>query len=180
MNKAIIFSFLFGLLCILFLVKIPFSQQTNYPMFKNEISSRNLIKTVKYLSSENLKGRLPGNEGYNKAASYMADEFRKYGILPYIDSTYFQYFTVEYNWISTPCRLNLIEDTKVIKKYKLGKDFVCRGFSGSGQVTASVVFCGYGLSRNDLGYDDYKDIDVKGKIVMVFKPMPAWNINNNT
>jgi len=41
-----------------------------------------------------------------------------------------------------------------------------------------VAFCGYGLSRPDIGYDDYENIDVKDKIVLVFKQNPAWRIND--
>ena len=52
-----------------------------------------------------------------------------------------------------------------------------RGFTGSGNLNLPVVFCGYGISRPDLGYDDYEKIDVKDKIVLVFKQNPSWKIN---
>ena len=44
----------------------------------------------------------------------------------------------------------------------------------------SVAFCGYGISRPDIGYDDYEKIDVKDKIVMVFKQNPTWKIKDST
>src|SRR5438445_502707 len=41
-------------------------------------------------------------------------------------------------------------------------------YSGNGEVTASLVFCGYGIEDKDCGYDDYAGVDVKGKIAVVF------------
>jgi hypothetical protein len=58
------------------------------------------------------------------------------------------------------------------KVYVLGKDYACRGFSGSGDVTGHAVFCGYGVSSDD--YDDYENIDVKDKIVVVMKGVPSF------
>ncbi len=55
-----------------------------------------------------------------------------------------------------------------------------RGFTGSGNLTLPVAFCGYGISRPELGYDDYEKIDVKNKIVMVFKQNPSWKINDES
>jgi hypothetical protein len=56
----------------------------------------------------------------------------------------------------------------------LGPDFLARGFSGSGEISAEVVFVGYGLSAPDRGYDDYAGLDVQGKIVLCFKRNPGW------
>ncbi|MBI4811102.1 MAG: M20/M25/M40 family metallo-hydrolase, partial [Ignavibacteriales bacterium] len=50
----------------------------------------------------------------------------------------------------------------------------------SGHVTAPVVFCGYGLSKPEFGYDDYAAVDVKGKIVLVFKSNPMWKMNDTS
>jgi len=66
------------------------------------------------------------------------------------------------------------------KEYKLGKDFVCRDLTGSGHFTVPVVFCGYGLSQPEIGYDDYTSVDVSGKIVLVFKPNPKWKMNDTS
>ncbi|MFC2135399.1 M20/M25/M40 family metallo-hydrolase [Bacteroidota bacterium] len=145
----------------------------------NSITSSELMETVNYLSSDNLKGRLSGSEGYDKAAEFMADQFKSLGLSPAIGDDYMQYLKVEYNEITAPCELNLMEDNGNETEFYLGEHFVCRGFTGSGNFTAPVAFCGYGISRPDIGYDDYKDIDVKGKVVMVFKYNPNWTINEN-
>jgi len=140
------------------------------------ISKMNLMKTDSFLASKNLNGRLSGSKGYYKAADFMAEEFSKLGLKPLGNKNYFQNFKIEYNEINAPCKFNLIENDKIQKQFKLGKDFVCRGFTGSGHFIAPVAFCGYGFSEN--GYDDYADIDVKGKIVLMFKQVPEWKIEN--
>jgi hypothetical protein len=63
------------------------------------------------------------------------------------------------------------------KVYHLGEDFVCRQNTGSGTLEAPVLFCGYGIDDNETGYNDYENIDVKGKIVMMFKQEPDWLLN---
>ena len=144
------------------------------------ISLDNLMKTVDVLSSKEYAGRLSGSEGYNKAAMYMASGFEKTGLKPFGDESYFQNLKVEYNEIFSPVKLNLIEDGRLKTEYKLGKDFVCRDLTGSGHFMTQVVFCGYGLSQPEIGYDDYAGIDVKGKIVLVFKPNPKWRMNDSS
>lgn len=164
---------LFGILSFIFIANSLFSQDAKL------INKAALMETVKLLSSKEFGGRLSGSEGYDKAATYMADEFAKLNLKPFGDNgTYFQYFNTEYNNIVGPCKFSLVEGKEIKKDFLLGTDFSCRGFTGSGDVTAKIVFCGYGFSQPENDYDDYKNIDVKGKIVMIFKQTPTWKINN--
>lgn len=50
--------------------------------------------------------------------------------------------------------------------------------SGDGEITADVVFVGYGVTAPELNYDDYKGIDVKGKIVLINRDVPYTNPSN--
>ena len=139
----------------------------------SEINKEDLIANVRILTSPDFDGRLPGSEGYNKAAQFVADRFYNLGLIPAGEGNYFQYFNVEYNKIESPAIFKTIVAGDTIN-YTLGKDFVLRGFTGSNSFTLPVVFCGYGISRPDLHYDDYAGINVKNKIVMVFKQNPKW------
>jgi hypothetical protein len=134
------------------------------------------MKTVKFLASKELAGRLPGSIGYTKAANFIANELAKAKIKPAEAESYFQKLKVEYNEILSPEHFAVIKNGTQTK-YTLGKDYAYRGFTGAGKFTSPVVFCGYGLSQPELGYDDYAGIDVKGKVVMVFKYNPSWNID---
>ena len=144
---------------ILFLVTADFSEAQ--------------IQTVKYLSSKELAGRLPGHTGYTKAANFIANEFAKLKLKPGGNNCYFQNFKIEYNEILAPEHFSVICKNKKIN-YQLGTDYVYRGFTGAGKFITNVVFCGYGLSEPDSAYDDYTGIDVKNKIALVFKYNPKW------
>ena len=154
---------------LLALVVIPF-------IFTSaQINEKNLMKTINYLSSKELAGRLPGHSGYTKAAQFMANNFRQLKLKP-VGNDYFQKLKVEYNEITAPEHFAIIKNGRK-KEYKLGPDYAYRGFTGAGKLNSEVAFCGYGLSQPELGYDDYAGIDVKNKIVVVFKYNPKWNID---
>ena len=142
----------------------------------NIITQDALLKTDSYLASKKLNGRLPGSKGYELAAKYISEELSKLRLKPISKDGYFQKIKVEYNEILPNEHFSVIHNGKRTL-YELGKDYVYRGFTGSGNFTAPVAFCGYGLSQPDLGYDDYAGIDVKGKVVLVYKFNPRWNID---
>jgi hypothetical protein len=56
---------------------------------------------------------------------------------------------------------------------KLEQDFVPYSFSSSGEVSAPVVFAGYGVTAAEFGYDDYDKLDVKDKIVVLLRYEPS-------
>jgi hypothetical protein len=140
------------------------------------ISRVGLIETVAYLASPELKGRLPGHEGYDRAARYAAERMKAAELEPAGGEGYFQHLDVEVNEIHA-CEFSIPTAAGASRALELGKDFACRGFTGSGTVEAPVVFCGYGLSMPERGYDDYAGVDVRGKIVLAFKNAPEWKID---
>ncbi|MHB8929637.1 MAG: M20/M25/M40 family metallo-hydrolase [Melioribacteraceae bacterium] len=140
------------------------------------ITKNELMKTDRYLASKELGGRLPGSIGYTKAVNFISGELKRIDLKSANGKNYFQKLKVEYNEILAPEHFAVIQNDKRIN-HTIGKDYVYRGFTGAGKLTAPVVFCGYGLAQPDKGYDDYAGIDVKGKVVMVFKYNPKWNID---
>ncbi|MCK7526354.1 MAG: hypothetical protein MZV64_56510 [Ignavibacteriales bacterium] len=101
---------------------------------------------LEYSHPPEFDGRLPGSEGYNKAAQFVADKFSELGLRPAGDEKYFQYFNVEYNKIESPAVFKTIVDGDTVNG-EIGKDFVLRGFTGSNKFTLPVVFCGYGIIK---------------------------------
>ena len=143
------------------------------PLIKEE----RLMKCVEFLASPAMQGRLAGSKEYNNAAKYGANEFQKAKLKPFGDENYFQYLNIEYNQILPGEEFSVIRADGLKRKCELGKDYIYRGFSGSGNISAPVGFCGYGIS--DSLYDDYKSVDVNGKVAMVFKYQPKWNLQNH-
>lgn len=174
MIKSIKYLTITSLFIIPILLK---AQQTEIDRALKVISKELLMQTTGYLSSSKFKGRLQGSEEYDQAARYVALRFKESGLKPVNQKSMLHYFNDENNTIKK-ANLQLIDsDNQVQKTLILGEDFVCRGFTGSGIVNADIVFCGYGVSTDE--YDDYKNIDVKDKIVMVFKAAPSWKNSNN-
>lgn len=152
--------------------------QSFFAQPNNLVKEERLMKRVEYLASPELQGRLAGSEYYNTAAKFGAVEFAKAGLKPFGDENYFQYLNIEYNQVLPGEEFSVIRANGSQRKCDLGKDYIYRGFTGSGNFTAPMVFCGYGFS--DSLYDDYKLVDVKGKVAMVFKYQPKWNIEKHS
>ncbi len=143
----------------------------------HSISSHTLFDYVKELTSEKYGGRLTGTPGYNASAEWVIGTFKKWGIVPSGDKgTYLQAYPNPYTLVFKGGELTLNMPVKggIVKKYyKYEDEFIPGGTSGSGEVTADVVFVGYGITAPELGYDDYKGVDVKGKIVLMDREVPV-------
>ncbi|UCE19921.1 MAG: M28 family peptidase [Gemmatimonadota bacterium] len=165
-------------LLVLGIVSVGYSQTNSESALDaalGTIAAEDLMRNVRHLASEEFEGRLSGGEGYNGAARWVAEQFASCGLKPAGDAeTYFQHFDVEYNEILSPARLNVVVADSVQHAYTIGEDFVARGFSGQGLMTAPVVFCGYGVRSLENDYDDYSGVEVRDKIVMVLKGAPSW------
>ena len=143
----------------------------------HSISSHDLYEYVTELSSDYYEGRLTGTEGYDLAAEWVATKFEEWNIKPGgDDSTYFQYFPIPYTLVFPGCELYLhvpYKNSTLKKYYRYEDEFIPGSTSGSGQVTAEVVYVGYGVTAPELNYDDYKGIDVRGKIVLMEREVPV-------
>jgi hypothetical protein len=137
-----------------------------------EISAQRFMEDVRFLASDNMKGRATGSPELEKAAKYIAQQFHKAGLQPLDRKSYLQAFNVSTNSHLGP--LNRMEYSIGAEKrvLKLGQDFTPFNFSGNGKVAAEVVFAGYGITAREYNYDDYADLNVKDKIVLVLRHEP--------
>ncbi len=143
----------------------------------HSISSHRLFDHVKELASEKYRGRLTGTPTYNEAAQWAADLFKQWNIKPAGDQgSYFQKFSNPYTLVLDSGEVTLhipVGRRDTIKKsYRFEQDFFPGSTSDAGSVTSQVVYVGYGITAPELNYDDYKGIDVKGKLVMMEREIP--------
>ena len=144
----------------------------------HSISSHPLLNYVNELASEKYQGRLTGTTGFNDAARWAADLFRQWNIKPLGDKgTYFQEFPNPYTLVLESGQVTLripagTTDT-ISKSYRFEDDYFPGSTSDAGSVTAEVFYVGYGITAPELNYDDYKEINVKGKIVMFEPEIPV-------
>lgn len=142
-----------------------------------------LQEHIKYLASDELEGRFPGTPGIEKAKEYILNHFKSVGLKP-VGDNYLQEFEVSIGselGKSNNAYFNLIipkpgvplELVKPVKReWKVSEDWLPVVFSENGKVEAPIVFTGYGITAKDLKYDDYENIDVKDKIVIVLSNSP--------
>lgn len=149
----------------------------------HKITSEEMMSWLEKLCTPEFNGRLTGTPGYTASAEWVAGMFKEWGIRPACDDgTYFQWFDAPYSVVNDPGSLILnitqADGTVILKKYKYPEEYYPGMNSGNGEITAEVVFAGFGVTAPELNYDDYKGIDVKGKIVMMNRDVPYTDPGN--
>ncbi|TDI82961.1 MAG: M28 family peptidase [Caldithrix sp.] len=139
------------------------------------IRATDLRAHLEFLADDLLEGRDTGSHGAAVAAKYIASHFERNGLAPVGDGeTYFQSVPLKLKKI-LPMSLLEIEIGGEMVPLRYGKDFLVTGVaSESGQdISAVAVFAGFGITAEEYDYDDYKDIDVQGKVAVVVSGEPA-------
>ncbi|HEV8538960.1 MAG TPA: M20/M25/M40 family metallo-hydrolase [Bacteroidota bacterium] len=144
------------------------------------ITPQELQRHIKYLSSEELKGRRTGEEGNQMAAEYIAREFEQYGLKPAGDNgKYFQSFPFLASVREgDDMKLSCVVGNKTFE-CKPDDDFNLQSVSKDTSLRASLVFAGYGISADSLQYDDYAGVDVKDKVVVLLRYTPEGSRNES-
>jgi len=130
---------------------------------------------VKFLASDEFKGRKSGSPEYRKAAEYVAAEMQKAGLKPGGENgTWFQDVPFK-NWtdFEQPIRLEVVSPSRRVYFAGRGRDFTPVSGTGSGTAKGGLAFAGYGVVSEKDGWDDYAVLNVKGKIVLVMPDLPA-------
>ena len=189
-RNFLVLAFLIGLIpCLL--------GQTN----QVEIKVRDFEGHLAFLSSGWFEGRETGENGGYMAADYIASQMNRMGLLPIgdrvtyqsgqtgllkvplvgSDQVYNQFFPLErYGAGVASLGLEIAKGGQSIRyllKDSTDFRFVIR--SGSFELDASPVFVGYGVASEELGYDDYKGVDVRGKVVVLISGFPGQDDVNS-
>jgi len=136
-----------------------------------EISPQAYLAHVRYLASPELKGRATGSPELEKAANYIASQFKSFGLKPPDGKSFEQAFPVTVDAHLGPGNhLRWISHDESVTEPQA--QFQAFSFSSAGKILAPVVFAGYGITANEYHYDDYAGLDVKDKIVLILRHEP--------
>ncbi len=136
----------------------------------------NIRAHLDFLADDLLEGRETGTRGYDIAARYVASQLRQYGVAPKGEQgSYLQ---------PVPLRVTrLVHGSQVLELHgKTGKqalvyldDYAVGGslVEEQSELTAPLIFVGYGIQAGRFSHDDYAGLDVKGKIVVVLSGKPT-------
>jgi Zn-dependent M28 family amino/carboxypeptidase len=130
---------------------------------------------IKFLADDNLEGRETGSKGLRKAQAYVVDQLKKSGIEPAGTNGFYQPVKLISREIDEKnSSAALIGDGK-IEPLVFGDDayFNKRGDLSTDEITAPLVFAGYGLKIPENNFDDFAGLDLKGKIVVYMTGSPA-------
>ena len=142
----------------------------------HEISSHTLLAYVAELSSPLYAGRLTGTPGYDRACEWVAAKLRGWGLRSGGEnSSYFQTYPNPYTVVKNDgeLTLDLTGSDGIRKRYQYESEYFPGSTSGSGRASAEVVYVGYGITAPELGYDDYRGVDARGKIVLMEREVPV-------
>ena len=122
---------------------------------------------IQYLASDELQGRNTGSEGYRKAAEYVATEFERFGLRPAGTSDYQQPVGFEtITLVPDQSSLALVRGGKT-ERLSLGQDASLSTRDAKGvDITAPMVFVGYGLVIPEVHYNDLAGTDLHGKVAV--------------
>jgi hypothetical protein len=132
------------------------------------ITPDGLLAHIKVLASDEFEGRAPGTKGEKLSVKYITDQFKQVGLKPgNPDGTYTQEVPLA-GIRSEPKMSFTIGDKTIDLKYP--DDFVASSARLEPEIKiddSDVVFVGYGIVAPEYGWDDYKDVDVRGKTILM-------------
>jgi len=140
----------------------------------DSITAADLLNHIKILASDEFEGRAPGSKGEELSVKYISDQFKALGLKPSNpNGTYTQ--EVPLAGITTkPTASFAVGDKKM--ELKFPDDYVASSARLQSEIKAEnteIVFVGYGVVAPEYGWDDYKDVDVRGKTILMLINDPA-------
>jgi hypothetical protein len=132
------------------------------------ITPDGLLAHIKVLASDEFEGRAPGTKGEELSVNYITDQFKKIGLKPgNPDGSYRQEVPLA-GIKSEPQMSFTVRDGTIDLKYP--DDFIASSAHLQPEIKindSEVVFVGYGVVAPEYGWDDYKDVDVRGKTLLM-------------
>jgi Tol biopolymer transport system component len=122
------------------------------------------------LASDDMGGRGLGTDGIGRAATWLEERLSAMGLVPAFDGGYRQPFPVK-----TGVTMKGVNQVEGLAE----DDWVPFGFSSSGEFSGELVFAGYGISADPLGYNELEDLDLDGKVALVLRYEPQERDNDS-
>jgi Zn-dependent M28 family amino/carboxypeptidase len=145
------------------------SEATDADSASSQIVESKLRAHVKYLADDLLEGRGPGSRGGMLAAKYIASQFEALGLEPAAaDRSFFQ----QVQMIGTrtdPSTKLAVKSESAAAEFKFGDEFVAGTDLEQAEIpiNGEIIFAGYGVNAPENNWDDYKGLDVRGKVLMI-------------
>ena len=146
------------------------------------IDEQQIAAHIKILASDEFGGRMPFTEFETKTIEYLKSQFEEMGVTPGNGDSYFQKVPLVEIEVTDITSLKFMGNG-FEKEYTYKTDFVAlsRRVTKTVEVNNSeLVFAGYGVIAPEYNWNDYADLDVKGKTVLVLVNDPGFGTNDST
>jgi Zn-dependent M28 family amino/carboxypeptidase len=146
----------------------------------NSLSAERLLANIRTLSSDQFEGRGPGSNGESLTIKYMEDQFRADGLEPgNPDGTFLQKVPLVSITPQPGMKITLTGHGQTLSP-TWPKDFVAwtKRVVEKSSIDADMIFVGYGVQAPEFNWDDFKGVDVHGKVIVVLvndPPVPDPN-----
>jgi Zn-dependent M28 family amino/carboxypeptidase len=145
------------------------------------ITPRELEGHIRFLASDLLEGRAPATRGGRIAAEYIAAQLQSYGVEPGVRGSYFQLVPIDVVGADR-ATIAVAASGRATARLRYPEDVVI--WAGSAvqrsEARGELVFIGYGVTAPEFRWDDFKDEDLKGKILLVLVGDPPALPNEPT
>ncbi|MCB8999558.1 MAG: M28 family peptidase [Bacteroidales bacterium] len=160
---------------ILLLLACLFASNTNLSaQLPKKVNGEKIKSTVDYLASDEFRGRETGTDDCRRAEDYFASELKKLKLIPAGENgSYFYSFSFPDRAVVETQELQ-IDDRTFYSGY--GDDFNLVYGSDGGSCKAEIVFAGYGIYSPEKTRNDFENINIKGKVVLIKRGAPKNDI----
>ena len=140
-----------------------------------DVRPENIEQQVRFLSHDLLEGRGTGQRGGDLAAEYIATQFALYGLKPAGENgTYMQKVPMVGITPGADTRFTLVPEKSRKLELKPLDEYVAydQTQQAESNIDAEIVYVGYGIEAPEYNWDDYKGVDVKGKVLLMLVNEP--------
>lgn len=180
MRKSLVFLSLIGLVCGVLAQNSSRPMSVHFPPAAiaafQKIDAERIRAHVRFLSHDLLEGRGTGQSGGDIAAEYIATQFALAGLKPAGDNgTYLQKVPMVGVTLAPETTFSLIPARGPARALKPLIEYVAGDETqqADSTVNAEIVYVGYGIEAPEYQWDDYKNVDVKGKVLLMLVNEPT-------
>ena len=157
-------------------LSLVFSASAAEPVLVQTDFNANFARYFEKVASDEMQGRAPATEGEKRTVAYLESEFKRLGLTAYKDGSYRQAVpVVQIDPVSVSSMTLTGDKTAASLVYKTDMmAWSTRMVPEINVENSEMVFAGYGIVAPEYNWNDYKDLDVKGKTVVVLVNDPGF------
>jgi len=176
MRNWIVLTALIGTLLACGPTEPPEPQISDLDRASQSIEASDLSKRIEALASDEFEGRAPSSPGEEKTVAYLESEFKALGLSPGNGDSFVQKVPLVQITASPDCALE-VTGPENKRSFKYGEDMMVwtkRVQESVSVADSDIVFVGYGVVAPEYDWNDYEDLDVEGKTVVILVNDPGY------